>query len=376
MSETIARGIYKTYTTQTKLELIKSGNPNHFVDEGVPRTTAIHWLKNSYKLENLESQPNKFYETKIKHLEQKLLKESTLKNLLVLVRELHPYSFDKKKVRKKAIKLKILQEISNVQKIVNLNTCLNTIGLSPSTYYRWMSICHQCQRSDKKCSKRRPNQLTSEEINTMKYYVTNKKYSHIAVSSLCELAKRDGKLFCSVHTWYKYINLFEWIRPKPKKIKKRYPKGIKTTYPNHVWHVDVSEFIFLRKKYYFQAVIDNYSRYILAWILTETKEAKNTVALLQMAKLNLKNIPTHLVRLIADGGGENIAGIVTQFISRKNIQRLIAQQDIEHSNSMIECFFRSLKNNYFYHQKIRTVEDIRRKIAFYVKQHNEVIPKP
>lgn len=130
------------------------------------------------------------------------------------------------------------------------------------------------------------------------------------------------------------------------------------------------------KKFYFQAIIDNYSRFILAWQLEEKISAENSIKLIKEAKKNYqKLIGKKSQDLVTDGGSENTAGAVTEYLSSTNIKRLIAQKDIIYSNSMIEAFFKALKNNYFYYQKIRSPEDIFRKLKFYVTQHNEKIPK-
>ncbi len=77
-----------------------------------------------------------------------------------------------------------------------------------------------------------------------------------------------------------------------------------------------------------------------------------------------------------DSGTENTAASVKQyFLTSKNLTRVIAQVDIKFSNSMIEAFFKSLKHNYLYFQKLRSQEDVYRKIKFYIEQHNHKIPK-
>jgi hypothetical protein len=212
-----SRGRYKTYSVQTKLQVINSNNPNFYSNEGVPRTTAIYWLKNAKRLKEEDYHPNKGYELKIKLLEKQLEKEKKLKNLIIMVRKLHPYSFSKKKVASKVIKKKIIEEIKKIGNIASLKTCLYNIGLSPTTYYRWLTIFTKCEFSGKTCKKRLPHQLTFEEISKMKFFVTASKYAHIPISSLCLLAQRLGDVFCSIHTWYKYINLFEWRRFERKR---------------------------------------------------------------------------------------------------------------------------------------------------------------
>ena len=372
-----AKNRYNTYSLETKLQVVKSQDPYFFSNEGVPRTTAIYWIQNSEKFDDIEIQSNHFYESKIKILERKIEAEKTLKNLLIIVRKLHPYSFEKKKVKSKSTKRKIIDALNLASELIPLNTCLSTISLSPSSYYRWLTVFKKCEISGKECQKRRKHQLTLQEITAMKSFVVSKKYSHLPVSSLCLLAQREEKLFCSQDTWYKYINLNDWKRPKSKKYKKQHNDGLRASVPNQFWHIDVSKIIFMGpKKFYFQAIIDNYSRMILAWQLEEKISAENTIKLIKKAKNKYREIigkETH--DLITDGGSENTAGSVTEYLSSTNLKRLIAQKDIIYSNSMIEAFFKALKNNYFYYQKIRSVEDIKRKLKFYVTQHNETIPK-
>ncbi len=63
-----------------------------------------------------------------------------------------------------------------------------------------------------------------------------------------------------------------------------------------------------------------------------------------------------------------------QQISGEFIFYTKASPDIHYSNSMIESLYRSLKNNYLYHQGINSIEDLARKADFYFREHNDVIP--
>jgi hypothetical protein len=151
--------------------------------------------------DNLECQ-------KIISLENELKIETAIKELLILVRSLHPYSFKQKKVKKRSSKKKIIDAIKKVEKLTNLKTALASIELSPSSYYRWNSEFQSCELTGVECQKRFAHQLTLEEVSKMRFYVKSKKYSHVPISSLCLLAQREGEVFCCVDTWYKYIKLF------------------------------------------------------------------------------------------------------------------------------------------------------------------------
>ena len=129
-------------------------------------------------------------------------------------------------------------------------------------------------------------------------------------------------------------------------------------------------------KLYIQAVIDNFSRFVLAWRVTEEVNAKNSVETLALAKQRAAELieTTAPVNVMMDPGTENNNGKVLQFVSSKNLIRTLARVDVHYSNSMIESLFRMLKNNYLYHQGIHTIEDLTRKADFYFREHNHVIP--
>jgi putative transposase len=349
-----------------------------FAQEGIPRTTALYWIKNSQKYEGLQASKNQVLEAKVRNLENKLNYQKALTHLLVETRKLHPFAFDKKKVKAKAVKKQIISLLNESKELIPLNVALATIGLSPSTYYRWLSVFQKCELEGESCKKRKKNQLTVNEVKIMKHYVTSKKFSHIPIASLYLLAQRQDRLFCSLDTWYKYIQLFEWRRPKNKKFYKKDKIGLRASEPNQIWHIDVSQILFIGGRvFYFQAIIDNFSRYILAWSLNKEISAEHTVGLIKKANKTAIDLlsPKYSATLVSDGGSENTANIVAECIASVNMKRLIARQDIQFSNSMIEALFKSFKSNYFHYQKVRSEKDILRKIEFYVEQSNKVIPR-
>jgi len=79
--------------------------------------------------------------------------------------------------------------------------------------------------------------------------------------------------------------------------------GIRASKPNEIWHIDVSYFIFLNgQKAFIQAVIDNYSRYVLTWQVLSSYDGAATATLLEEA---LKRKTKKKLSLIVDGGSEN-----------------------------------------------------------------------
>lgn len=210
------RGTYQRYSDTTRLAVINSGNLSLF--ESIPRSTARYWKNNAkdFQLDSLTTVEN-LQSKKIAKLEDKVKQLSSLISLIEKVNNIFPFSFSEKRIKKKSLRNKIITEIQTASKYNNLTKCLRAIGMTPSMYKRWKSEIRSCQFTGDACSKRLKNQLTYEELEIMKFYATSKKYAHISISSLHLLSQRQGKLFCSVDSWYRYINLYDW-RSKERRI--------------------------------------------------------------------------------------------------------------------------------------------------------------
>jgi hypothetical protein len=70
----------------------------------------------------------------------------------------------------------------------------------------------------------------------------------------------------------------------------------------------------------------------------------------------------------ADGGVENFNSAVNNVVEPGTLTRVLAQTDIDFSNSMIESWWRILKHQWLY---LNTVEKL---VTFYVEQHNSHMP--
>ena len=56
------------------------------------------------------------------------------------------------------------------------------------------------------------------------------------------------------------------------------------------------------------------------------------------------------------------------------LERVVAQVDVTFSNSLIESCWRGLKNFWLHLNVLDTEASVRRLVAFYVQQYNELMP--
>jgi transposase InsO family protein len=149
---------------------------------------------------------------------------------------------------------------------------------------------------------------------------------------------------------------------------------IRTTRADEVWHIDTTVIRLLDgTRAYLHAVIDNFSRRILAWRVAETFTPVNSVAVLVEASRGATLSATTPV-VLADAGVENVNAQVDALIHTGVRRRLLAFTELKCSNSMIEAWWRSLKHQWLFLHPLDSVTTVHRLVAFYVDEHNRVLP--
>ena len=370
-----------------KQAVVATRDPHLFEEYGVKPATARNWIYRGFQTpihcdEPWDSiVPEAIESRRIRELEEKLAKAEALVELYRSVSETCQLTLYKKHIRDRSKRSEIVTAVAKASQKTGTMNALSSIGLSLSRYKRWKAPISQCQLTGaEKCHKMYPNQLAPSEIQKMERLITSKKYAHYSTKSLHWRAKRDGALSCCADTWYKYIEKYNWQRPHKKPPRKKHPGRVKrATQSNEIIHIDVTHIKCKSgKTYYLQTVLDNYSRYILAWHLSSEISKQNTVDLLtraaRHAKKHLPNSP--ICYLISDGGSENVNEIVNLHFknSLKGWKHRIPKLNIRFSNNMLECWFRLLKNTYLNYFPAKSMIEMKRRLKFYIGQYNRKIP--
>ena len=146
---------------------------------------------------------------------------------------------------------------------------------------------------------------------------------------------------------------------------------MRATRPNEYWHIDVTVIrLITGVKVYLHAVIDNFSRRILAWRLAERLDPTTTCEVLAEAGKAIGCVPT----VVADSGVENVNGQVDELVKTGVLRRILALVEVAFSNSMIEAWWRSLRHQWLYLHMLDSLGSVKRLIAFYIEQHNTTMP--
>ncbi len=166
--------------------------------------------------------------------------------------------------------------------------------------------------------------------------VTSDEYRHVPTGTLALLAQRLDKVFASPTTWHRLVRLNKWRRPRLRVHPSKPKVGIRAFASNEIWHVDTTLIRLLDgTRVYVHAVIDNFSRRILAWTVSATFDPNTTAELLLRAAIGLID---EKPILLVDGGVENYNSAVDELVDSGVLQRLLAMTDISFSNSLIESW--------------------------------------
>ena len=270
-------------------------------------------------------------------------------------------------------KERILDALQAAANVVDSKRLLAMVGLSERRVRGWKRRRRLgCSLEDAPpCPRVKPARLTPVELLKMKEYVLAEELRHISIRSLALLAARRGELVASAGTWYRWIKARGWKRLSRRLYPAKPKAGIRAAAPNEIWHIDASVVRLLNgARVYLHAIVDNFSRKVLAFRVETTMSAATTRAMVVEALDQSGVLPDH-VRVLTDGGTENVG------ISEVGdvIKHVIAQVDITQSNSMVEALWRQMKHRWLYLHTLDTVEAVRKIATQYVSDVNELIPR-
>lgn len=239
---------------------------------------------------------------------------------------------------------------------VSINQFRSFIGLTPQSFHslKKRSQRHCTNSATGVCIKHVSGQESLTEINTMRRLLRRKRFAQWPISSVWALAVRKGMVKLSLSAWYKNNRMFQFRDKKRKWKNSKLYDPLRASYPNQIWHADITMFKTLDGvKHYVYPIVDNYSKFILSWkVHSKCNGAVRTQTLKETIRQEFGDdlIATQRIDLIVDGGTENNNQTIEQYIKsvQIDIDKKVALKDIIKSNSMVEASNKILKHRYLY----------------------------
>lgn len=210
----------KKYDNQLKL-IYCLGLEKLIIDEEIrkiiPKSTASTWrhlekdsILNSEYSDEIRETILKFADTKFqlkKRERQLLFVQARFKHFLVEILGENEYH----KLLKKN-KAKLIKTISNCSSIIESEILLKLLNLNPKTYNSWKAeIKFFCSSSPLHiCARLKPQQLTMNEVCTMRRLLTDPNRSHWSISAIHGDAFKNGQLNISRASYYRYNRYFKF----------------------------------------------------------------------------------------------------------------------------------------------------------------------
>ena len=368
----------QTYDHRLRELVRRTGDIEIATRLGVPRSTAMGWSSGRSRpgvtLDVLD-EPSSELRDEVLRLRRRVRILNAVVGLLVAHRkDRTPVTAVRGRSREPS-RARLIAAVQRARKVLPLRSALRVIGVSTSTYNSWTAKPEPCGLDpDRSCPRSRPDRLTNAEVCAIHAMATDEKFRHVPTGRLAVLAARLGRVHASSTTWYRIVRSRGWERSRHRRHPVTPRVGVRATLPDQVWHIDTSVVRLVDgTKVWIHAVIDNFSRKILAWRVSERFDITNAVAVLGEAvdgAVSKQPPPT----LVADGGVENFNSEVDGFVTGGCLSRVRALVDVRFSNSMIESFWNNMKHQWLFQHRLETAAVVRWHFGFYVGEYNQVIP--
>jgi len=192
-----------------------------------------------------------------------------------------------------------------------------------------------------------------------------------------ELAVRftdEEKYFVSEASVYRLLKAHDLIAsPAYIVIKAAEAFKDKTTAPNQLWQTD---FTYLKIMgwgwYYLSTVLDDFSRFIVAWKLCATMKAQDVTATLDLALAasGLDQITVvHRPRLLSDNGASYVAGDLAEWLDQQKMEHVRSAPYHPQTQGKIERWHQTLKNRILL-EHYYLPGDLERQVSAFVAHYN------
>lgn len=142
--------------------------------------------------------------------------------------------------------------------------------------------------------------------------------------------------------------------------------------PNRVWVSDITCMKLKDRYYYLCAIVDLYSRKVIAHKISTRNSTQQITATLRMAydaRMPGENLIFH-----SDQGSQYASHAFRQLLKKLKITQSFSNAGTPHDNAVMESFFAVFKKEEYYRSNYRSEAEMRKKIDEYIAFYNQKRP--
>lgn len=228
---------------------------------------------------------------------------------------------------------------------------LAEIGVPRSTFYRWYEQYQREGMDGLTDRSSQPRQFWNRIPDTVRDQVVQIALAHAEMSPrelAWHITDTQG-YFISESSVYRILKTFDLITSPAFVLVKAADKFQHPTKRVHeLWQTDFSQFKIVGWGYYYlSTVLDDFSRYIIAWKLTPTMNHTDVEETLDLAiaATGVKQVAVqHRPRLLSDNGSAYISGDLADYLALHGIRHTRGAPYHPQTQGKIERYHRSIKN--------------------------------
>jgi transposase InsO family protein len=253
---------------------------------------------------------------------------------------------------------------------------LDKLGIPRSSFYRWYDRYQRGGPEALAERPSRPDRVWNRIPGAIRDQIVDLALDQPELSPR-ELAVRftdEKRYFVSEASVYRLLKAHDLITsPAYIVIKAAEAFKDKTTAPNQLWQTD---FTYLKITgsgwYYLSTVLDDFSRFIVAWKLCTTIKAQDVTATLELALaasgLNKMTV-VHRPRLLSDNGASYVAEDLARWLDQQNMEHVRGAPYHPQTQGKIERWHQTLKNRILL-EHYYLPGDLERQVAAFVEHYN------
>ena len=255
---------------------------------------------------------------------------------------------------------------------------LQKLGIPRTTFYRWYDLWRLGGIDALEDHRPLPGYIWNRVPDAIRREVIDMALD-IPELSPRELAVRftdEKRYFVSESSVYRLLKAHDLITSPAFIVMKAADEfKDKTTAPNQLWQTDFTYFKIIGWGwFYLSTVLDDFSRYVIAWKLCTTMKASDVTDTLNMA-LKASGCDSakvvHKPRLLSDNGSSYISGELAEWLSGKGMDHTRGAPMHPQTQGKIERWHQTLKNRILL-ENYYLPGDLEQKIADFISHYNHL----
>ena len=262
----------------------------------------------------------------------------------------------------------VVVTVVSYKQLTGLSTrrLLSHVGVSSGKFYDWYKRYGYTNQRNRWVPK--SHWLLSWERAAIVTYYRQHEYEHEGYRRLCYRMIDEDVVYASPSSVYRVLKaenlLNRFVPGKPSTKGDGYHQPTRS---HQEWHIDIS-YVNVRGSFLFLiAVIDGYSRYIVAYDVRASMEERDVEIVLQRAH---EKYPSEHPRIISDHGGQFISREFTGYIRKVGLTHTLISVGYPQSNGKLERFFGTVKSECIRKQSFLSIADARKIIGRFIEYYN------